>query len=46
MMKMEKKLFELPEAIIISFNSDDIILTSDTGWNFGLDEDDWTDDED
>ncbi len=44
---MEKKLFELPEAIIISFNSDDVILTSNTGWNFGLDEeDDWNNNND
>ena len=41
---MENKKFELPEAIIVRFNSEDIIVTS--GWDFGLGEDDWIDDED
>ena len=43
---MEEKRFLIPEALIVRFNNDDIIVTSGEGWNFGLDEDDWQDDED
>lgn len=41
---MEKKRFLIPEALVVEFNDDDIIVTSGEGWNFGLDEDDWEDD--
>ena len=43
---MKNKKFELPEAIIVAFDNEDIIFTSGPGWNFGLDEDDWQDDDD
>ena len=43
---MEKKKFLIPEAIIVRFAEEDIIATSGEGWDFGLGEDDWQDDED
>ena len=43
---MEKKRFLIPEAIIVKFNDEDIIVTSGEGWDFGLGEDDWEDNED
>ena len=43
---MKDKRFNITEAIIINFYSDDIILTSGEGWDFGLGEDDWYDGED
>lgn len=43
---MEEKRFLIPEAIIVGFNDEDIIVTSSEGWDFGLGEDDWQDGED
>ena len=43
---MEEKRFLIPEAIIVNFNNEDIIVTSGEGWDFGLGEDDWQDGED
>lgn len=40
---MEQKTFIIPEALIIRFDDEDIIVTSGEGWNFGLDDDDWYD---
>ena len=38
---MDKKMFECPEAIVIEFYNDDIILTSGTGEGPGQEYDDW-----
>ena len=43
---MEEKRFLIPEAIIVRFSDEDIIVTSGEGWDFGLGEDDWYDGED
>lgn len=37
----EKKKFECPEAIIVDFNDEDIILTSGPGAGMGQGYDDW-----
>ena len=37
---MEKK-FEIPEAIIIDFENDDIITGSGPGYRWGLNGDEW-----
>ena len=41
-----KKVFEKPEAIIISFNEEDIITDSGFGQRYGANGDEWEDPED